>query len=114
MYYMETCQRLESRPGCIKSALAILGEKWTALILGSLSEQTRTFSDLEELVGGINPRTLSKRLDKLAQEKIICKRMYNEHPPRYQYELTDKGRELQNVLIAMAEWGDKYHSVSHG
>lgn len=108
---MSNCQSLESRPGCIKSALEVLGEKWTALILGSLSEQTHTFSDLEELVSGINPRTLSKRLDKLAAEKIICKQLYNNHPPRYRYELTEKGRELQNVLIAMADWGDKYHSA---
>lgn len=108
---MQNIQSLENRPGCIKSALAILGEKWTALILGSLSEQTRTFSELEELIDGINPRTLSKRLDKLAQEKIICKQLYNEHPPRYRYELTAKGSELQNVLLAMAVWGDKYHSI---
>jgi DNA-binding HxlR family transcriptional regulator len=106
---MNDCQSIESRPGCLKSALAVLGEKWTALLLSSLSEGTRTFSELEELVVGINPRTLSQRLDKLAAEKIIVKQLYNDHPPRYRYELTKKGTELQDVLRAMADWGDKYH-----
>jgi DNA-binding HxlR family transcriptional regulator len=106
---MNDCASLESRPGCIKSALAVLGEKWTALILGSLSEHTSTFSELEEQISGISPRTLSQRLDKLASKKIISKQLYNEHPPRYRYELTAKGSELQDVLRTMAEWGDKYH-----
>jgi len=106
---MSNCQSIENRPGCIQSTLAVLGEKWTALILGTLSEGTRTFSELELITVGINPRTLSQRLDKLAGEKIIAKKLYNERPPRYRYELTPKGSELQSVLIAMADWGDKYH-----
>lgn len=106
---MQECSSLESRPGCIKSAMAVVGEKWTAVIVSSLSERSRTFSELEELVEGINPRTLSQRLEKLSVEGIAIKQLYNEHPPRYRYELTAKGSELQNVLRAMAEWGDKYH-----
>lgn len=106
---MNDSMSLEVRPGCIKSALAVIGEKWTALILGSLSEQCHTFGELEELIDGISPRTLSQRLDKLAAEKIICKQLYNEHPPRYRYELTSKGMELLDVLAAMAAWGNKYH-----
>ena len=109
---MSDCSSLEKRPGCIKSAMVILGEKWTAVLLGALSENACTFSELEDLTGGINPRTLSQRLDRLSIEQIIEKQLYNEHPPRYKYRLTTKGAELQNVLIAMAAWGDTYHTVT--
>ena len=105
------CHSIESKPGCIQTALAILGDKWTPLLLGHLTEGAKTFSDLELVLANISPRTLSQRLEKLAFEQIIQKNCYCNHPPRYRYELTDKGRELQNVLLAMAKWGGKYHNA---
>jgi DNA-binding HxlR family transcriptional regulator len=105
------CQSIESKPGCIQTALGILGDKWTPLLLGHLTESGKTFSDLELALGNISPRTLSQRLEKLTYEKIVQKSCYCDHPPRYRYELTDKGRGLQNVLLAMADWGNKHLSV---
>jgi DNA-binding HxlR family transcriptional regulator len=101
---------VEERPGCIQSALRILGEKWTALILRDLMGADKTFGDLETGLSGISPRTLSARLDKLEQEKIIEKKLYCSHPPRYEYHLTKKGKELQDILGAMADWGLRHHS----
>jgi DNA-binding HxlR family transcriptional regulator len=103
---------LEKKPGCIKSALAIVGDKWTPLILSELTECPVSFSDLENRLDSISPRTLSQRLDMLQKEEIIKKQQYCEHPPRYKYQLTEKGRELKSVLQAMANWGNKYHSIS--
>jgi DNA-binding HxlR family transcriptional regulator len=100
---------LEKKPGCIKSALAIVGDKWTPLILSELTECPVAFSDLENRLDSISPRTLSQRLDMLQKEEIITKIQYCEHPPRYKYQLTEKGRELKSVLQAMASWGSKYH-----
>jgi DNA-binding HxlR family transcriptional regulator len=107
------CQSIESKPGCIQTALAILGDKWTPLLLGHLTEGGKTFSDLELALGSISPRTLSQRLEKLAYEQIVQKNCYCDRPPRYKYELTDKGRELQSVLLAMAKWGNKHHSAEN-
>lgn len=101
--------QVEKRPGCIQSALNIVGDKWSPLLLGQLVGGAMTFSELETALSGISPRTLSGRLNKLESEKIITRRQYNAHPPRYKYELTDKGRELQDVLVKMAVWGEKYH-----
>lgn len=97
-----------SRPGCIECTLKIVGDKWTPLILRDLTVKSSTFSQLEKSLVGISPRTLSQRLDKLEREQIITKHLYNEHPPRYKYQLTKKGRELQAILLKMSDWGARY------
>ena len=102
---------IEDRPGCIAAALHILGDKWSPLLLGQLIQSPKTFGELEDVLDGISPRTLSARLEKLVEHSIIEKRMYCEHPPRYRYELTQKGRELQSILKAMGDWGNKYHGA---
>jgi len=106
------CSKVEKRAGCISAALNILGDKWTPLLLGQLIESAKTFGELEVVLAGISPRTLSARLDKLVENDIILKNLYCKHPPRYRYELTQKGKELQNILSAMGTWGDKYHEMA--
>jgi DNA-binding HxlR family transcriptional regulator len=103
-------QEIEQKPGCITSALKIIGDKWTALIIRDLASAPHTFGELEANLVGISPRTLSQRLEMLMHEQIIIKTLYCQHPPRYNYSLTEKGTELENVLFSMAEWGAKYHS----
>lgn len=106
------CPHIEQRPGCMQAALKILGDKWTALILLELSENQATFSQLEVSLEGISPRTLSQRLDKLETEAIIARHQYCEKPPRYQYQLTQKGKDLQSVLKKMADWGAQYSKIT--
>lgn len=102
------CSQVEEKPGCIKAALNILGDKWTPLLLGHLVVGEKTFSELTSDLPGISPRTLSARLDNLESEGIITKSKYCEHPPRYKYGLAKKGSDLRIILIQMAEWGSKY------
>jgi DNA-binding HxlR family transcriptional regulator len=97
-----------SKPGCLECTLKIVGDKWTPLILRDLTVRSSSFSQLEKSLVGISPRTLSQRLDKLETEGIVTKHLYNERPPRYRYELTRKGKELQAILLKMADWGSKY------
>lgn len=101
---------IEKHPGCIKSALSIIGDQWTPLLLKELSEgESRTFSELETLLTGISPRTLSQRLDKLMAGGIVDKQQYCSHPPRYTYTTTQKGTELNGILREMAKWGERYY-----
>lgn len=94
--------------GCISSALATLGDKWTGLIIKELVPGAKCYSELELALTGISPRTLSARIDKLLDNKVIDKELYCDHPPRHKYALTKKGAELEEILSAMAEWGSKY------
>ncbi len=92
----------------ILGALIVFGDKWTPLLVKQLSDGPKTFSALEKILPGISPRTLSQRLDKLIGIDIIGKQLYCAKPPRYQYYLTPKGADLQNILTAMAIWSEKY------
>ena len=99
---------LEPHIGCIASAMDIIGSKWTALILRDLASGAKRFCELEKSVGSINPRTLSQRLEALERHGIISKQSFAEVPPRSEYQLTKKGRDLVPVLKQMAAWGTKY------
>ena len=99
---------LETKAGCIAGAMEIIGNKWTALILRDLAGGPKRFGELEKLVTGINPRTLSQRLDDLEMHNILTK----AHPAantRTTYVLTAKGEDLVPILQQMAAWGDKYY-----
>lgn len=100
---------IEPRLGCIAAALRVIGQKWTALIIRDLSDAPKRFSELEKSVGGVNPRTLSQRLEKLEAHGIVSKHTYAEVPPHTEYTLTEKGRDIIPILQQMAAWGNKYH-----
>jgi len=106
-------KKLESKDGCIASAMAIIGNKWTALILRDLATEPKRFGELEQSLHGISPRTLSQRLDDLEHCGIVTKKSFAEVPPRTEYALTSKGRDLIPVLQQMAAWGDKYYAAKN-
>lgn len=99
---------LEPKVGCISFAMEIIGNKWTALILRDLFTGPKRFGELEKTVGSINPRTLSQRLDDLEVQGVVTRESFAEVPPRIQYTLTEKGRDLLPILKQMAAWGEKY------
>ena len=100
--------KIESRDGCVANALTILGNKWTALLLRDLAEGPKRFCEFERSLQGISPRTLSQRLDDLECHGIVTKKSFAEVPPRIEYTLTQKGKDLIPVLQQMAAWGTKY------
>ncbi len=100
-------KEVEKRFGCVAFAAKILGDKWTPLIIKNLWEGNCRFSKMQS-ENGINPRTLSAKLDFLEKSEIIKKVVYPEMPPRVEYSLTEKGQDLIPILRSMAAWGDKY------
>jgi DNA-binding HxlR family transcriptional regulator len=93
----------------IARTLDIVGERWTILILRDLVVQgPRKFQDLERSLAGISPNTLSARLKRLEDSGIVERRFYEQHPPRAEYVLTEKGQELRPVLKALLEWGKRH------
>lgn len=102
--------KIEPHEGCVASALKVLGNKWTALILLKMADGPQRFTQLERQLTHISPRTLSQRLDDLVDSKIISKQVFAESPPRVEYSLTKKGHDFVPVLKQMAAWGTKYAS----
>ena len=91
------------RPCAIADALDLIGERWALLIIRELFWENRRFAGIAARTGA--PRDiLSARLKRLAEEGLIERRPYSEHPPRSEYHLTDKGRSLLPVLMAIHEW----------
>lgn len=95
----------------VAQALDVVGEKWTLLILRDLfREGARRFNDFERSLQGIAPNTLSARLKSLEAAGIVETRLYETHPPRAEYVLTEKGKELGPIVLALRSWGERFGS----
>jgi len=93
----------------VARALDVIGERWSLLILRDLFRKgPLRFQDLEQGLAGVAPNTLSARLKTLEAQGVIATRLYEQHPPRYEYLLTDKGRALGPVLKALRAWGEQH------
>jgi DNA-binding HxlR family transcriptional regulator len=93
----------------IARTLDIIGDRWSILILRDLVlDGPRKFGDLQETLSGISPNTLSSRLKNLEEHGIVERRFYDQHPPRAEYVITARGRELRPLLKALKDWGDRH------
>jgi DNA-binding HxlR family transcriptional regulator len=95
----------DSRRDGVAASADIIGAKWTALLIYDLAEGACRFRELELSCAGISSRTLAERLRALQKAGIVRRHSYPESPPRVEYELTDKGRDLLPVLDAMSDFG---------
>lgn len=94
--------------GCVKAATEIIGDKWTPLLLRFfINEGSVRFCQLQDSAEGINPRTLSARLDRLEVEGIITKAATTSEA-RCEYTLTEKGRDLLPIIVDMEAWSKKH------
>ncbi|MGN6149205.1 MAG: winged helix-turn-helix transcriptional regulator [Rhizomicrobium sp.] len=94
-------------------SLAVIGDRWTLLVLREAFLRTRRFDEFEKKLG-IARRVLSERLAMLVEEGILKKVPYQENPPRYEYRLTDKGLDLYPVIISLVHWGDRHYAGKKG
>lgn len=91
----------------VAQCLEVIGEWWTMLIVRDAFLGVTRFDDFQKRLG-ISRNVLDQRLNRLVETGVLVKVPYNEHPLRFEYRLTDKGRDLWPVLTTMREWGDKY------
>jgi DNA-binding HxlR family transcriptional regulator len=92
----------------VARTLDVIGERWTLLILRDLFlKGPRRFQDLQDSLE-VAPNTLSSRLKDLEDSDLIVRRIYSDHPPRLEYQLSAKGRTLSPVLKALKRWGEQY------
>ena len=83
----------------------VVSGKWTILLVRDLAQGCSRFCELERSLAGISPRTLSVRLRALEEEGIVQRCTYSEVPPRVEYTLTPKGRDLLPIIEDMREYG---------
>ncbi len=100
-------EAFEKQNCSIARTLAFLGERWTLLVLREIFLGHRRFDQIQGQLG-VATNVLSERLASLTEEGIVERRPYSDHPNRFEYRLTEKGLELQPVLLALMKWGDRH------
>ena len=97
------------RSACaVACTLDLVGDKWSLLVVRDLLRGALTYGELQSSFEGIPTNILADRLRKMEEAGLMSKSAYQEHPVRYAYELTEKGRALGDVLLAIVRWGTKY------
>lgn len=96
----------------VAQCLEVVGEWWSMLIVRDAFLGITRFEDFHERLG-ISRNILNQRLTRLVDAGVLRKVPYSEHPPRFDYRLTEKGRDLWPVMTAMRQWGDRY-AAPHG
>lgn len=102
---------IENEVCSVSRTLAVVGDRWTMLIIRDAFLRVRRFDDFQKNLG-ISRHRLSERLRKLVDYGVLRKEAYQTN--RYEYRLTDKGLELYPILISMAKWGDKWMDDGKG
>ena len=100
-------EELPGRPCSVAAALNLIGEKWTLLAVREITFGNKRFDAIARNTGAPRDR-LAARLRALEAAGVVARRQYSDHPPRYEYELTQAGKELSPVLQTLRAWGDKW------
>ena len=102
------------RDSCsVAATLEFIGERWTMHVLREAFIGVRRFEEFRRNIG-VAKNILSDRLNKLVGAGILERRLYSEHPPRYEYRLTEKGLDLYGILIELMRWGNKWAPSEDG
>src|SRR5512140_1508372 len=97
----------------VARTLEVIGEWWSMLVVREAFNGVRRFDDFQAHLG-IARNVLATRLQSLVEHGILERRLYQDRPERYEYRLTEKGRDLYPVLITMMRWGDKWEAGAEG
>lgn len=100
-------------PCTIARSADVLGDHWNLLLIRQAFLGTRRFDEFQSALG-IGRNILTQRLNRLVDEGVLKRVEYQANPPRYEYRLTQKGREVFPILAAMAAWGDRWLTGPEG
>lgn len=92
----------------VEATLELIGGKYKALILWHLSGGKLRFSELQKLIHSATPKMLTQQLRELESQNLICREVFPVVPPKVEYSLTELGRSLLPILVAMRDWGADY------
>lgn len=100
-------------PCSVARTLAVLGDRWTMLILRNAFWGIRRFDAFQSQLG-VTRHVLAERLARLVDDGIFVKHAYQDRPPRFEYRLSEKGRDLYPILLSLMAWGDRWKDDGDG
>ena len=92
----------------VETTLDLIGGKYKALILWHLAESKQRYSQLRQSIAGITPKMLTQQLRELESRQLVHREVFPIVPPRVEYSLTELGKSLMPILVAMRDWGSGY------
>ncbi|BBK21712.1 transcriptional regulator [Amedibacterium intestinale] len=96
-------------PACpVETTLMLIGDKWKVLILRDLMPGTKRFGELKKSIGSVSQKVLTAQLRDMEKKGLVSRKVYAEVPPRVEYSLTETGKSLKPILVAMGNWGEEY------
>lgn len=101
MDFSQMCPKYES-------AMELLGKKWTGLIIRVLLAGPKRFKDIKQQIPEMSDKMLTDRMKELETAGIVERRVYPETPVRIEYDLTDKGKSLEQVIASIQQWSEEW------
>lgn len=98
----------------VEATLEVIGGKWKCVILCHLTHGKRRTSDLKRLMPGITQKMLTQQLRELEDDGIVNRIVYNQVPPKVEYELSEYGNSLRSILDALCNWGELHIIREYG
>ncbi|REK75013.1 winged helix-turn-helix transcriptional regulator [Paenibacillus paeoniae] len=98
----------------VEATLEVIGGKWKCVILCHLTHGKRRTSDLKRLMPGITQKMLTQQLRELEDDGIVNRIVYNQVPPKVEYELSEYGNSLRTILDALCNWGEHHIIREYG
>jgi DNA-binding HxlR family transcriptional regulator len=106
-------KELADQPCSVARSVAVIGDRWTLMILRDLFLGVRRFEDFQKRLG-ISRAIIADRLKLLVEEGVLRREAYQVQPVRHEYRLTEKGLALHPVIMAVVHWGDTYYAGAGG
>lgn len=98
----------------MQRAMSLIGDMWTLMIVYNLLSGPRRFGELRDALGNVSPKTVSQRLKMLEEDGFVDRHAFAEIPPRVEYQLTEKGLALADVIRAIGQFSERYLSDDEG
>lgn len=89
----------------LTAALRLIGGKWKPVIILNLKKSSKRFGQLDYSIPQVSRKVLASQLSELVKDGLVTRHSYAESPPRVEYQLTEKGKELITIFEALADWG---------
>jgi DNA-binding HxlR family transcriptional regulator len=106
-------RRLDCSPGCsVEATLQLIDGKWKGVILYHLLDGTLRFNEIRRRLPNVTQRMLTNQLRELEGDGFVARRVFAEVPPKVEYSLTELGRSLEPVILALKSWGDAHANLA--